>query len=228
MYKVTVGISCYKQKRWLHRCLRSLARQTLSKENFEIIIVNDDPEESLEDVCAPLKDYLNIRLIDNKKNLGLPSSLNKILSNALGKYFVRVDSDDYVSKDFLYVLSSFLEMNSGPRVLGTERNFQAVACDYFKVNDCGEILSRHLSSKEPIACGIMFSYESLCSVGFYNEEFKMREGHELLERYGTRYKLYNLPMPLYKYRMHSNNRTNDKSTVKKYDSKLISTTSRRK
>ena len=99
MYKVTVGICCYKQKKWLHRCLRSLASQKLSKENFEVIVVNDDPEEDISDICnnSIFSEVLNIRLIENKKNLGLPSSLNKILSNSLGRYFVRVDSDDYVS-----------------------------------------------------------------------------------------------------------------------------------
>ena len=48
----------------------------------------------------------------------------------------------------------------------------------------------------------------------------MREGHELLKRYKQEYNLYNLPMPLYKYRMHNSNRTNNKEEVQKYDNKL--------
>lgn len=220
MYKVTVGICCYKQKGWLYRCLRSLSKQTMSKNDFEVVIVNDDPNDNLEDVCTPLRDHLNIKLINNKKNLGLPGSLNTILKNALGKYFVRVDSDDYVSKHFLHFLSTFLDMNSGPRVMGTNQSYQAVGCDYFKVNDIGEVISRHLSEQEPIACGIMFTYESLCNVGFYNEEYRMREGHDLLKRYEEKYSLYNLPMPLYKYRMHGDNRTNNQEEITKYDNKL--------
>jgi len=221
MYKITVGICCYKQKKWLYRCLRSLSKQTVSKDDFEVIIVNDDPEEQLEDVCMPLENYLNIKLINNAENIGLPGSLNTVLKNSLGKYFVRIDSDDYVSKHFLYMLSTFLDMNSGPRVMGDGQSYQAAACDYFKVDNAGNILSRHMSSKEPIACGIMFTYESLCSIGFYNEEFKMREGHELLTRYKEKYNLYNLLMPLYKYRMHGDNRTNDKQEVQKYDNRLM-------
>ena len=72
MYKITVGISCYKQKQWLHRCLRSLVNQTIGKDKFEIILVNDDPEERLEDICDKFADNLNIKLINNEKNLGLP------------------------------------------------------------------------------------------------------------------------------------------------------------
>jgi glycosyltransferase involved in cell wall biosynthesis len=220
MHKITVGISCYKQKRWLHRCLRSLVNQTIGKDKFEVILVNDDPEENLEDICNTFADYLNIRLINNEENLGLPVSLNKILHNSLGQYFVRVDSDDYVSKHFLYTLSNFLDMNSGPRIMGSGMNCQAVACDYFKVDNTGQLISRHSAEKEFVACGIMFTYESLCDVGFYDEEYKMREGHEMIRRFKEKYKVYNLPMPLYKYRIHDSNRTNNISQVQNYDDML--------
>jgi glycosyltransferase involved in cell wall biosynthesis len=220
MYKITVGICCYKQKQWLHRCLRSLCKQTISKDEFEVIIINDNPLENLEDICENVRPYLNIRLINNTKNIGLPRSLNTILKKSLGKYFVRIDSDDYVSRHFLQMLSTFLDLNSGPRIMGTDTNYQAIACDYFKVDETGQLISRHLSVDEPIACGIMFTYESLCDIGFYNENFKMREGHELLKRFTQKYKLFNFPIPLYKYRIHSNNRTNNEKEIKKHDRML--------
>lgn len=220
MYKITVGISCYKQKQWLHRCLRSLANQTIEKDKFEVIIVNDDPEESLEDICELFSNYLNLRLINNQENLGLPASLNKILRNSLGKYFVRVDSDDYVSGHFLYTLSNFLDLNSGPRIMNSDMNYQAVSCDYFKVDNTGRLISRHSAEKEFIACGIMFTHESLSDIGFYNENFRMREGHEMIQRFVEKYKLYSLPMPLYKYRIHESNRTKNNNQVEIYDNML--------
>jgi glycosyltransferase involved in cell wall biosynthesis len=211
MYKITVGISCYKQKHWLYRCLRSLARQTHSKSEFEVIVVNDEPGVDLSEVCDTMKDVLNIKLINNQENLGLPASLNKILNVSRGQYFVRVDADDYVSKHFLYMMATFLDLN---------KNYQAVACDYKKVNEVCLNLGLFSSMKYPIACGTMFTYESLCNVNFYNEEFKMREGHELLIRYKEKYKIYNLEVPLYRYRMHKNNRSSNISVTKKYDNKL--------
>ena len=45
MYEVVVAICCYKQKHWLHRCLRSLSVQTLEKDRYEVVVVNDDPTE---------------------------------------------------------------------------------------------------------------------------------------------------------------------------------------
>ena len=45
MYEVVVAICCYKQKHWLHRCLRSLSVQTMNKDKYEVVVVNDDPTE---------------------------------------------------------------------------------------------------------------------------------------------------------------------------------------
>ena len=220
MYKVTIGICCYKQKKWLHRCLRSLCSQTLDKDKFEIVIVNDDPGDCLDDVIENLEGILNIRVINNIQNMGLPGSLNKILKVALGRYFVRVDCDDYVSKDFLYMLYTFLNQNSGT-MLG--ENYQAVASDYFKVDDVGRIITRHSWEEEFIACGVMFTYESLASIGFYDENFRMREGHELMKRFKEKYNVYSLKIPLYKYRIHGENRTNNKKETNQYDKKLEKT-----
>ena len=220
MYEITVAVCVYKQKHWLHRCLRSLNSQTLEKSRYEVVVVNDDPNETLDDVIDIFKEHMNIRVINNEKNLGLPTSLNKILKSSMSKYFVRVDCDDYVSSHFLYVLSTFLKSNSGPRVMNTECNYQAVACDYFKVNETAELLSRHSAEEEFLANGIMYTYESLANLGFYNEDFKMREGHELDKRFKEKYKIYYLRMPLYRYRMHPQNRTNNKSETDKYDNKL--------
>lgn len=209
--KVTVGICCYKQKKWLHRCLRSLSSQTLDKSAFEVIVVNDDPNENLEDICENAKHDLNIRLINNKKNLGLPASLNKILEVAKGRYFVRVDCDDYVSCHFLYSLSLLLDLN---------RNYQAVSCDYSKVNEIGVTTEVCSFAENPIACGVMFTYESLCEINFYDENFKMREGHDLIKRFLVKHKIFNLPIALYRYRFHESNRTHNKTEVEKFDSLL--------
>ena len=175
---------------------------------------------SSKEITDDIKDrasVLQTLIKNNDKNLGLPSSLNKILKSSIARYFVRVDCDDYVSSHFLYILSKFLESNTGSRRLVKECDYQAVACDYFKVDDTGGVLSRHNSEEEFAACGIMYTYESISNLGFYNEDFKMREGHELHNRFLKKYKIYNLRMPLYRYRIHENNRTKDIEEVQKFD-----------
>ena len=211
MYQVSVAICNYQQKKWLHRCLRSLCDQTMCKDDFEVIIINDDTNENLDDIVSVISDYINCKLINNRENIGLPASLNIALKKSLGRYFIRLDCDDYFSKHCLYMLSVFLDMN---------RNYQAIACDYKRVNEIGQNIEIVSAQKEPIACGIMFSYESLAEVGFYNEEMKMREGHELLTRFIKKYNLFYLPIPLYRYRMHQDNRTKNQNQILMYDKKL--------
>jgi glycosyltransferase involved in cell wall biosynthesis len=211
MVDITVAICCYKQEKWLHRCLRSLASQTIDKNKFEVIVVNDNPDQSIQNIINNFKDLINIKLINNDKNLGLPASLNVALGKTLGKYFVRVDSDDYVSEHFLYLLSAFLK---------TSLDYQAVFCDYNKVDDAGRRIEVCDASVDPIACGVMFNYEALCSIDFYNINFKMREGHEIIKRFKEKFKLFHLPVSIYRYRIHDKNRTKNLEEVKKFDTML--------
>ena len=116
-----------------------------------------------------------------------------------------------MSKHFLSSLSLFLDMN---------RSYQAIACDYSKVNEVGVLVENCSAKKNPIACAVMFTYESLCDINFYDENYQMREGHDLINRFLKKFKLFYLPMPLYRYRIHSQNRTNNAGKVKKYDKML--------
>jgi hypothetical protein len=60
----------------------------------------------------------------------------------------------------------------------------------------------------------------LCNLRFYNEQFQMREGHELLQRFSEKYRICHLPFPLYRYRMHETNRTHNGADVAEYDNLL--------
>ena len=69
--------------------------------------------------------------MENKINRGLPYSLNKGIKKAKGKYIVRLDSDDYVNRDFLLILYLFLNQNI---------NFDAVSYDYIIVDDNEKVI----------------------------------------------------------------------------------------
>ena len=103
------------------------------------------------------------------------------------------------------MLSIFLDLN---------RNYQSISCDYKKVDSIGRVKSYHSFAEEPIACGIMFTYDSIFESGLYDENFKMREGHDLLIRFKKKFNLFSIPIPLYRYRMHSDNRTSNLNQIK--------------
>jgi hypothetical protein len=122
-----------------------------------------------------------------------------------------VDSDDYVARTFISLMRSFLNYN---------RHYQAVAVDYILVDEYENEIRKVSAKDEFIACGIMYRKECIYEIGLYNEDFKMREGHELHKRFMANFSLAYLEFPLYRYRMHPLNRTKNQSEIEHYDQKL--------
>ena len=209
---ITVVICTYNHGEWIERCIRSLLNQQfINKNNYEIILIDDKSTDSTKKIIKSFKDLQNLRIYRNPKKIGLPKSLNKAIKLSKGRYVTRVDSDDYVQRNFLFLTKHFLDMN---------REYQAVAVDYIKVDNFETVLSKENCFKKEIACGIMYRKECLINIGLYNEKFKMREGHEINQRFKKKFMIGRLELPLYKYRMHKKNRTKNLKRVSYFDNLL--------
>ena len=212
--EISVLIAAYNQEKYIARCLRSLLNQSLNNKKFEIIIINDGSSDRtlfVAELFKSPKDSL-IKIINNEKNLGLPASLNKAINVAQGKYVVRIDSDDWVSNDFLKLLYTYLDNND---------YMDAIACDYNLVDKNEKVLERKNCFLDPIACGIMFKKKDLQEIGLYDETFHCNEEIDLRIRFEKKFKINRLELPLYRYRKHENNMTNNKEFLDEYDKKLL-------
>ncbi len=203
--KISVIIPTYNQEKYLGRCLRSLMDQSMNRKDYEIIVVNDGSVDKTKFAANLFKE--EICLINNKKNMGLPYSINKGILSAKGRFVVRVDSDDYVNKEFLNIPYNFLSSNL---------DLDAVSCDYFLVDDSEKVIKRENSNKKPIGCGIMFRLEHLLDLGLYDNKFLVHEDKDLRYRFLKKYKIFRIPLPLYRYRKHGKNITNNKLKMKKH------------
>ena len=96
----------------------------------------------------------------------------------------------------------------------------AVACDYLLVDDREEVLARCDAMKEPIACGIMFRTEQLIDIGLYDESFLRHEDRDLRLRFLDRYLIHQVALPLYRYRRHDENITNDTAEMRRHEQRL--------
>ena len=210
--EISVIISSYNHAKWIMRCIRSIINQkNIDQNDYEIIIIDDASKDETKELLKKIQQNTDIITIFNKRNLGLPASLNKAIKKSTGRYIVRIDSDDYVHRDFLYFLKFFLNEN---------RHYQAVACDYVKVDTNENIIQRHNAKNDEIACGVMYRRECIYEIGLFNTKFKMREGHELHKRFKKKFIIGHLEIPLYKYRQHKSNRTSNLKKIKKYDQQL--------
>ena len=202
---VSVIIPTFNQEKYLGRCLRSLMNQSMHRPDYEIIVVNDGSKDKTK--FAANLFIKKIKLINNKKNMGLPYSINKGILSAKGRFVVRVDSDDYVNKEFLNIPYNFLTSNV---------EIDAVSCDYLIVDDKEKVIKRENSNKKPIGCGIMFRLEHLLDLGLYDKKFLVHEDKDLRYRFLKKFKIYRVPLPLYRYRKHQKNITNNLSKMKKH------------
>jgi glycosyltransferase involved in cell wall biosynthesis len=157
---ISVIIPAYNEERHLARTLRSILRQTLSTDVYEIIVIDDCSEDNTARVLELFSTV--VILLRNEKRLGLPGSLNRGIKRARGKYMVRLDADDYVRHDYLSILQQFLEDNS---------HMDAVACDYLEVDENENVLARRNCLEYPIGCGIMFRIDHLIDIGLYDDSF---------------------------------------------------------
>ena len=201
---VSVIIAAFKQEKFIGRCLRSLLSQSIPSNDFEIIVVNDGSTDRTPYALELFHEA--IQTINNEKNIGLPASINVGIKAASSEFIVRVDSDDYVKHNFLNFLHYYLEEN---------KNADAVACDYMLVDDMGEWLDRVNCMEYPIACGIMFRKQQLIEIGMYDENFRCHEDRDLRIRFEKKYNINRLQLPLYRYRRHSSNMTNDMNLMLK-------------
>lgn len=206
---VSVIVAAHNEERFIGRCLRSLVAQQFPRDKYDVIVVDDGSTDKTETILDTFAD--EVKVLRNQENLGLPASLNKAITSTRSKFVVRVDADDYVNAAFLDVLYLFLAENP---------QFDAAACDYLLVDDREEVIGRRDAMKEPIACGIMFRTEQLIDIGLYDETFLRHEDRDLRVRFLDRYSIHHVPLPLYRYRRHEENITNDVEAMAHHERRL--------
>ena len=207
--EVSVVVTVKNAMAYIGRCLRSLINQNFDREKYEIILVNDkSTDKTKKEAITP---YLGeLIYIENKKSLGLPGSLNVGIQQAKGQYIVRVDADDWVHKEYINILYNLLHLSN---------ELDAVACDYYLMDNKQKIISKENCLKTPIGCGIMFRSHHLIEIGLYDNKLMSSGDEDLLIRYKKKYDIFRVPIPLYRYRRHKTNMTNNKKLLKKYEKK---------
>ncbi len=121
----SIIITNYNYEKFLGRCIRSCLNQVIS-DKYEVILVDDCSKDRSIKVANEFKHFPNFKIIQNKKNIGVAASANIGFLKAKGKYVVRIDADDYVSRNFLFFLTYYLKLN--PKKIG-------VASDYILIDN---------------------------------------------------------------------------------------------
>ena len=99
---ISVVVPVYNVEKYLKKCIESIIEQYY--DNLEIILVDDGSTDDSGKICdAYCKQDNRIQVI-HKKNGGLSDARNVAIDILTGEYVTFVDSDDYISQDYISYL----------------------------------------------------------------------------------------------------------------------------
>ena len=155
--KLSIVVPIYKVESYLRKCVDSLLVQDLSKEDYEIILVDDGSPDRCGEICDEYASrYANIRVV-HRKNGGLSAARNSGIEVAQGKYIQFVDSDDYLEPNVLKALVDKMETDQ----------LEILRFNYQNVNEEGKVFSPNKVNKpfmdyrDEVCDGLRFLNERL-------------------------------------------------------------------
>lgn len=203
MISILMGI--YNCSATLPEAIDSILAQTCT--DWELILCDDG---STDDTFAVAQGYQaqypeKIKLLQNKRNMGLNHTLNRCLAAAAGEFIARMDGDDVSLPNRLETELKFLQ---------THPEYAIVSCSMIYFDESGDWGTGGIMTEKPEPAGLvhgtihchapcMVRREAMVQVGGYSEEkrlLRVEDWHLWLKLYAAGYRGYNLPQPLYKMR----------------------------
>ncbi len=106
---ISIIIPVYNAETFLKRCLESIINQTYK--NLEIVIIDDGSVDSSAEICDEYSCKDSRIIVIHQDNSGVSTARNRALEKIKGEYVAFVDSDDYVTSDFIESLYSGIAEN---------------------------------------------------------------------------------------------------------------------
>jgi glycosyltransferase involved in cell wall biosynthesis len=204
---VSVITPAFNRARYIEQTVSSVLEQR--SEDLEYIVVDDGSQdgtfELLEKVIDP-----RFRLLRHPggANKGQAASINVGLREATGRYVVILDSDDYLAVDKLQWQAAFLDENPGFGMVygqgeAVDENgqflFHTLPKDHTEPSDPNRLL---LDCYLALPGGAMFRRSLLEEVGFFEEQFRAAQDHDMALRLMEKARVAYRPKVAFYYRKH--------------------------
>jgi len=215
-------MSVYNGEEYLAKAIESVCNQTFK--DWELIIINDCSKDKTAEILEKFasKDE-RIKIHTNEVNLRLPSSLNKALSLAQGKYIARMDADDICLPNRLEKQYNFMEEN--PDVALSSCRFMTLKNGVTASGGCGgkcdsESVKALLLVTNPILHPGIIARAEVIKRLKYEPLFTCTEDLELWTRFAMEdYKIEIMPEYLMIYRLHDKQIT--ETTLEKQHKEVV-------
>lgn len=101
---ISIIVAVYNAEKYIRRCLDSIQSQTFT--DFEVLLIDDGSSDKSGEICDEYSDKDKRFRVIHKENGGVSSARQCGVDNAVGKYSIHVDPDDWVEHDYLEAMYS--------------------------------------------------------------------------------------------------------------------------
>jgi len=204
---VSIIIPCYNGGAFINEAISSILAQTYT--NWELIIIDDGSTDNSKEIITSRLDNKKIRLLENKRNLGIARTKNKGVRNSKGEFLAFLDQDDVWAEDKLRLQAARLKADPDLAIVCTGMFFTDPALNKTSVFTGYDDTNQERALKElyitPINSSsiMMIRRSALESDAPFNENLRGWDDYELLMRLAVRYKIGYIKEPLVKKRIHA-------------------------
>lgn len=137
---ISIIVPVYKVEKYIHKCVDSILAQTLT--DFELFLIDDGSPDSCGKICDEYANKDDRIIVIHKKNGGLSDARNVAIDRATGDYLTFIDSDDYVSEDYLESLYTALKDTDSNMAIANISSFDGDKQNdaFYHPTDCQKIL----------------------------------------------------------------------------------------
>lgn len=93
--KFSIIIPNYNKEKYIDQCLKSIVNQTIDKDKYEVIFIDDSSSDNSLDI---VKKYSDIKILHTNRLLA-GGARNAGIKAAQGEYLLFLDSDDFLASD---------------------------------------------------------------------------------------------------------------------------------
>ena len=224
--KFLVYILNHNYSEYLEQSIKSVLNQSYKK--FKLLIIDDGSTDNSKQILNKYKNHRNVEIIYQKK-IGMIKSIIKAINNNDSEYFVRLDADDWLHKDFL---------KQTLKAMRTDNKIALVFPDYIEVDKDGQSINRIRRNKFDKK-NILFDFPAhgACTVfrrklynktEGYSSKINAQDGYDIWLKIVKKFRVKNINKPLFYYRQHQNNLTKNKKRILENRYKILENHSEKK
>lgn len=197
---ISVLMPVYNGEKYLKQAIDSILNQTFN--DFEFIVLNDGSTDRTEKIILSYGDQ-RIKYVKNETNLQIVKTLNKGIDLAIGAYIARMDADDMCLPNRFEKQIQFMEQHKHVDVCGTWISTISKSSTIWEYPITHEEIKASLLFNAALSHPSTLIRRSFFDTFRYDSEYNKAEDYHLWCQAIESKIFYNLPIPLYRYRMHN-------------------------